>query len=81
VKKKRPQSGTPEWEAYWKRYRRQEKVLALTGLGTFCLVLLLGTYWATAAFCFQWRNPKANSVQLIREFPSVITFQRLDRYQ
>ena len=38
-------------------------------------------YWSVAASAFQWRNPTANEMTLIREFPAVLTFQRLDASQ
>jgi len=41
---------------------------------------ILGLY--TVAFLvFQWRNPKANSMTFYREPISIITFQKMDRYQ
>lgn len=54
---------------------------------SFCLIissglLLLGVlYFGIASAAFQWNNPKANRLQVFREFSSVIRFEKMEKYQ
>lgn len=50
-------------------------------------ILLLGfismqvTYSLIMWPIFQWRNPKANSMTYYSEFKSVLSFQKMEKYQ
>lgn len=47
-----------------------------------CVVIPLGLlYLAVAANVWAWRNPKANQMTVWREFGSVVTFKKLEKYQ
>lgn len=58
--------------------RRYEEWLPVVAL---CVVLPLNLYLGIASAVFRWRNPTANRMTVIREFRSVLTFQKLDVYQ
>lgn len=46
------------------------------------LVLVLALcYWALASFVFEWRNPKANRLSLVRDFVHVVKFEKMEKYQ
>jgi len=44
-----------------------------------CIVALL--YCTAAAIAWQWNNPKANTLTVIRYAPEVLRFEKLDAYQ
>jgi len=43
--------------------------------------IVLLAYVGAAFAVFQWRNPCANSMSCLREFSSVMKFEKLQRYQ
>jgi hypothetical protein len=45
------------------------------------LLLLAALYLGVASAAWSLRNPTANDSTLWTEFPSVVTFQKLDKYQ
>lgn len=45
------------------------------------LLLLAALYLGVASAAWSFRNPTANDSTLWTEFPSVVTFQKLDKYQ
>ena len=51
----------------------------LSFLAGFILVLTM--YIVTAALVFQYRNPTANQMQVLKEFDHVIFLEKLDEYQ
>ncbi len=49
-------------------------------LSTFALMAGL-LYLLIAWTIFQWRNPTANEMSFLRDFPSVVLFKKLPEYQ
>lgn len=45
------------------------------------LLLLPFIYFTIAAITFQFRNPTANDAALWLNLPSVLTFQKLEKFQ
>ena len=43
----------------------------------FAVLLYIGIAWAV----FQWRNPKSNEMSFYRHFWSVVTLEKLEKYQ
>lgn len=44
-------------------------------------LILFFLYMAFATFVFEWRNPKANRMSLVREFTHVVKFEKMEKYQ
>ena len=51
--------------------------------GSIILIIinLAVIYFTISSLVFLWRNPHANQMQIYREFPNVITFQKMEVYQ
>lgn len=50
--------------------------------GIFSVIArLMILFYGMACFVFEWRNPTANKLATMREFYSVVTFKKLDKYQ
>ena len=47
----------------------------------FTMFLIASMYMSISTCIFMWRNPKANSMCIIREFKQVVTFEKLATYQ
>jgi hypothetical protein len=47
----------------------------------YILYPFVALYMWVAWIVFSWRNPTANEMSFVRDFPSVVTFQKLDKYQ
>jgi hypothetical protein len=45
------------------------------------LALIAIPYIAIAGIAWEWRNPTANKMTFWTEFPSVVTFKKLPKYQ
>jgi hypothetical protein len=54
--------------------KHKKNILAL-------LFLTVMLYVGIASTVFQWRNPTANQMSFWRDFSSVMTFKKLDKYQ
>lgn len=59
------------------RERIRERMI-MGGLFAFAFWLV---YFSVSAWVFQWRNPKANQIQVFRNLGAVLTFQKLDEFQ
>lgn len=46
-------------------------------IALFAVLLYVGISWAV----FQWRNPKSNEMSFYRHFWSVVTMEKLEKYQ
>lgn len=45
------------------------------------IALLLALYFSIAVAIFEYRNPKANRMSIIRDFMSIVQFEKLEKYQ
>jgi lipoprotein signal peptidase len=46
-------------------------------IALFAVLLYVGIAWMV----FQWQNPKSNEMSLYRHFWSVVTLEKLEKYQ
>ena len=44
-------------------------------------IALVGAYICISWFAFQWRNPIANEASFFRDFPEVLKWERMPKYQ
>ncbi len=55
----------------------------MTWIKTIAYVVFVSIllYLVVACAVFQWRNPKANRMSLLRHFGKVVTFEKMEEYQ
>ena len=46
-----------------------------------CILTIISIYLGIVSFIFSYRNPLANRASIFRDFNSVMTFEKLDKYQ
>ena len=46
-------------------------------IALFAVLLYVGIAWGV----FQWRNPKSNEMSFYRHFWSVVTMEKMEKYQ
>ena len=61
--------------------RPRKPEMGISGIIWALILIVWIIYGCIFGTAFMWRNPKANTMSIVREFKNVITFEKMDCYQ